>query len=70
MVTEAIVHEMDIKVTKEIIDMIENETVVLVDDSVPIIEIDDDDYDHLSNIFTLYVTFCIITRIYSNECDE
>jgi len=37
--------EMDIKVTKEIIDMIENETVVLVDDSVPIIEIDDDDYD-------------------------
>lgn len=37
--------EMDIKVTKEIIDMIENETVVLVDDSVPIIEIDDEDYD-------------------------
>ena len=37
--------EMDIKVTKEIIDMIENETVVLIDDSVPIIEIDDDDYD-------------------------
>jgi hypothetical protein len=36
---------MDIKVTKEIIDMIENERVVLVDDSVPIIEIDDDDYD-------------------------
>ena len=37
--------EMDIKVTKEIIDMIENETVVLIDDSVPIIEIDDEDYD-------------------------
>jgi len=37
--------EMDIKVTKQIIDMIENETVVLVDDSVPIIEIDDEDYD-------------------------
>jgi len=37
--------QMDINVTKEIIDMIENETVVLVDDSVPIIEIDDSDYD-------------------------
>lgn len=37
--------EMDISVTKEIINMLENETIVLVDDSVPIIEIDNDDYD-------------------------
>lgn len=37
--------EMDIKVTKDIIDMIENETVVVVDDSVPLLSIDDDDYD-------------------------
>ena len=38
--------DMDIKVTREIIDMIENETIVLVNASVPLIEIgDDDDYD-------------------------
>jgi len=35
--------QMDINVTLEIIDMIENEKVVLVDDSLPIIEIDDED---------------------------
>jgi Tfp pilus assembly protein PilO len=37
--------EMDRKVTTEIIEMIENDTVVVVDDSLPIIRIDDDDYD-------------------------
>jgi adenine/guanine phosphoribosyltransferase-like PRPP-binding protein len=35
--------QMDINVTLEIINMIENEKVVLVDDSLPIIEIDDED---------------------------
>mgnify|MGYP006905906234 FL=1 len=34
--------EMDRKVTNEIIQMIENDSVVLVDDSLPIIGIDDD----------------------------
>lgn len=37
--------EMDRKVTTEIIEMIENDAVVVVDDSLPIIRIDDDDYD-------------------------
>lgn len=36
--------EMDMRVTKDIINMIENETVVLVDDSLPIIKLDDEDY--------------------------
>lgn len=35
--------QMDINVTLEIIDMIEHEKVVLVDASVPIINIDDED---------------------------
>ncbi len=35
--------QMDINVTLDIINMIENEKVVLVDDSLPIIEIDDED---------------------------
>lgn len=35
--------QMDINVTLEIIDMIEHEKVVLVDASVPIISIDDED---------------------------
>jgi hypothetical protein len=35
--------QMDINVTLEIIDMIENEKVVLVDASLPIINIDDED---------------------------
>jgi Tfp pilus assembly protein PilO len=39
--------EMDRKVTTEIIEMIENDSVVVVDDSLPIIRIDDDDYDDL-----------------------
>lgn len=39
--------EMDRKVTTEIIEMIENDAVVVVDDSLPIIRIDDDDYDDL-----------------------
>ena len=37
--------EMDRKVTTEIIEMIENDTVVVVDDSLPIINIDDDEDD-------------------------
>lgn len=37
--------EMDRKVTTEIIEMIENDSVVVVDDSLPIIRIDDDDYE-------------------------
>lgn len=41
--------EMDRKVTTEIIEMIENDTVVVVDDSLPIIRIDDDDYDDLDD---------------------
>lgn len=41
--------EMDRKVTTEIIEMIENDSVVVVDDSLPIIRIDDDDYDDLDD---------------------
>lgn len=41
--------EMDRKVTTEIIEMIENDAVVVVDDSLPIIRIDDDDYDDLDD---------------------
>ena len=41
--------EMDRKVTTEIIKMIENDAVVVVDDSLPIIRIDDDDYDDLDD---------------------
>lgn len=41
--------EMDRKVTMEIIDMIENDAVVVVDDSLPIIRIDNDDYDDLDD---------------------
>jgi len=41
--------EMDRKVTTEIIEMIENDAVVVVDDSLPIIHIDDDDYDDLDD---------------------
>lgn len=41
--------EMDRKVTTEIIEMIENDTVVVVDDSLPIIRIEDDDYDDLDD---------------------
>lgn len=41
--------EMDRKVTTEIIEMIENDAVVVVDDSLPIIRIDDDDYDGLDD---------------------
>jgi len=35
--------EMDMRVTKDIIDLLENETLVSVDDSLPLIEIDDDE---------------------------
>mgnify|MGYP001595019785 CR=1 FL=1 len=35
--------DMDMKVTRDIIDLLENETLVLVDDSLPLIEIDDDE---------------------------
>ena len=35
--------QMDINVTNEIINMIENESIVLVDVEVPVIEIDDSD---------------------------
>lgn len=35
--------EMDINVTKDIINLLENETLVSVDDSLPLIEIDDDE---------------------------
>jgi hypothetical protein len=41
--------EMDRKVTTEIIEMIENDAVVVVDDSLPIIRLDDDDYDDLDD---------------------
>lgn len=41
--------EMDRKVTTEIIEMIENDSVVVVDDSLPIIRIEDDDYDDLDD---------------------
>ena len=41
--------EMDRKVTTEIIEMIENDAVVVVDDSLPIIRIDNDDYDDLDD---------------------
>ena len=41
--------ELDRKVTMEIIDMIENDAVVVVDDSLPIIRIDNDDYDDLDD---------------------
>jgi oligoendopeptidase F len=41
--------EMDRKVTTEIIEMIEQDAVVVVDDSLPIIRIDDDDYDGLDD---------------------
>jgi hypothetical protein len=41
--------EMDRKVTTEIIEMIENDAVVVVDDSLPIIRLDDDDYDYLDD---------------------
>ena len=37
--------QMDINVTNEIINMIENESIVLVDVEVPVIEIDDSDDD-------------------------
>jgi len=37
--------QMDINVTNEIISMIENESIVLVDVEVPVIEIDDSDDD-------------------------
>lgn len=37
--------EMDRKVTLEIIEMVENETIVTVDASLPVIDIDDDDYN-------------------------
>lgn len=46
--------EMDRKVTTEIIEMIENDTVVVVDDSLPIIRIDDDDYDDLDDWIVTY----------------
>ena len=36
--------EMDRKVTEEIIDMIENDRVVVIDDSVPLVGVHDDDY--------------------------
>jgi hypothetical protein len=35
--------DMDMKVTRDIINLLENETLVLVDDSLPLIEIDDDE---------------------------
>ena len=41
--------EMDRKVTTEIIEMIENDAVVVVDDSLPIIRLDDDDYDDIDD---------------------
>ena len=41
--------EMDRKVTTEIIEMIEQDAVVVVDDSLPIIRLDDDDYDDLDD---------------------
>lgn len=41
--------EMDRKVTTEIIEMIENDAVVVVDDSLPIIDVGDDDYDDLDD---------------------
>ena len=41
--------EMDRKVTTEIIEMIENDAVVVVDDSLPIIRLDDDDYYDLDD---------------------
>lgn len=41
--------EMDRKVTTEIIEMIEQDAVVVVDDSLPIIRIDNDDYDDLDD---------------------
>lgn len=37
--------QMDINVTNEIINMIENESIVLIDVEVPVIEIDDSDDD-------------------------
>ena len=37
--------EMDRKVTTEIIEMIEQDAVVVIDDSLPIIKIDDDEDD-------------------------
>lgn len=46
--------EMDRKVTTEIIEMIENDSVVVVDDSLPIIRIDDDDYDDLDDWIVTY----------------
>lgn len=46
--------EMDRKVTTEIIEMIENDAVVVVDDSLPIIHIDDDDYDDLDDWIVIY----------------
>ena len=46
--------EMDRKVTTEIIEMIENDAVVVVDDSLPIIRIDDDDYDDLDDWIVTY----------------
>ena len=36
--------EMDRKVTEEIIEMIENDSVVVIDDSVPLVGVHDDDY--------------------------
>lgn len=47
--------EMDRKVTTEIIEMIENDAVVVVDDSLPIIRIDDDDYDDLDDWIVKYL---------------
>ena len=47
--------EMDRKVTTEIIEMIENDAVVVVDDSLPIIHIDDDDYDDLDDWIVKYL---------------
>lgn len=47
--------EMDRKVTTEIIEMIENDSVVVVDDSLPIIRIDDDDYDDLDDWIVKYL---------------
>ena len=41
--------EMDRKVTTEIIEMIEQDAVVVVDDSLPIIDVGDDDYDNLDD---------------------
>jgi predicted Rossmann fold nucleotide-binding protein DprA/Smf involved in DNA uptake len=36
--------EMDRKVTEEIIEMIENDSIVVIDDSVPLVGVHDDDY--------------------------